>query len=349
MDDEHKKVTFIGVFVAVLVLVGSLAGLWYINQNTDDTKPAVDVPLDTVVSDSNSDINVEAIEQRARIGEPIWQDDALGTSELLSEDDDNNNVEYSFIENSFTVASNGLPNHETGQFPNPNNPNSISEQDFEYLINRGPVYVGSPTDVRISGITIGGLPMEPGTAETDSETGWSIEAFNPSQIFKAGTDDNNAHVQPNGTYHYHAMPFSLLTTGEDHSNLIGIAADGFPIYYNHGYSDPLDPASPIVHLSSSWKIKEGQRASGEPEGEYTGDFTQDYEFVAGSGDLDQCNGRFAVTPEFPDGTYVYYITDEFPYISRCVMGELLDSFNVMQPGGSGGMQPGGPGQMPPPR
>ena len=50
--------------------------------------------------------------------------------------------------------------------------------------------------------------------------------------------------------------------------------------------------------------------------------TQDYEYVAGSGDLDECNGRVGVTPEFPNGTYHYYITDTFPFIQRCVKGTL---------------------------
>ena len=51
-----------------------------------------------------------------------------------------------------------------------------------------------------------------------------------------------------------------------------------------------------------------------------GTFTQDFEYVAGLGDLDECNGRFGVTPEFPNGIYHYYITDAFPYIQRCVKG-----------------------------
>jgi hypothetical protein len=53
-----------------------------------------------------------------------------------------------------------------------------------------------------------------------------------------------------------------------------------------------------------------------------GTFTQDYEYVAGSGDLDECNGRFGVTPEFPNGIYHYYITDTYPFIQRCVKGPL---------------------------
>ena len=67
-----------------------------------------------------------------------------------------------------------------------------------------------------------------------------------------------------------------------------------------------------------------------------GAFSEDYEYVKGSGDLDQCNGRTDVTPEFPCGIYHYYITDTYPFIQRCEMGTP-----------SGGNEPppdgGGPG------
>ena len=51
-----------------------------------------------------------------------------------------------------------------------------------------------------------------------------------------------------------------------------------------------------------------------------GRYVDDYEWVAGVGDLDQYNGRFTVTPEFPNGTYAYYATIDdsgdpaFPYL-----------------------------------
>ena len=51
-----------------------------------------------------------------------------------------------------------------------------------------------------------------------------------------------------------------------------------------------------------------------------GTFTSDNEYVAGLGDLDECNGRVGVTPEFPNGIYHYLITDSFPYIQRCIKG-----------------------------
>ena len=53
-----------------------------------------------------------------------------------------------------------------------------------------------------------------------------------------------------------------------------------------------------------------------------GTFTQDYEFVAGAGDLDECNGRTGVTPEFPNGIYHYYATDTYAYLQRCLKGRL---------------------------
>jgi hypothetical protein len=50
-----------------------------------------------------------------------------------------------------------------------------------------------------------------------------------------------------------------------------------------------------------------------------GSFVEDYIYLNGAGDLDQYNGRFCVTPEFPKGTYAYFVTTDligkpaFPY------------------------------------
>jgi hypothetical protein len=62
-----------------------------------------------------------------------------------------------------------------------------------------------------------------------------------------------------------------------------------------------------------------------------GAFTQDFEYIPGYGDLDECNGRIGVTPEFPDGIYYYMVTDEFPYFSRCLKGNITP-----EGGGDGG-------------
>ena len=96
-------------------------------------------------------------------------------------------------------------------------------------------------------------------------------------------------------------------------------------------------------MRSSWQVKKGER-SGGPGGNYDGKFTADYEYVADSGDLDEGNGHFGVTPEFPQGTYYYCITEEFPQLARSWRGTPDQSFMKRGPGpgGPGGSRGGGP-------
>jgi hypothetical protein len=56
---------------------------------------------------------------------------------------------------------------------------------------------------------------------------------------------------------------------------------------------------------------------------------QDYEYIESNSELDDCGGRFAVTPEYPEGTYYYVLTDNWPYIPRCLNGSQVDnSFQI---------------------
>jgi len=45
--------------------------------------------------------------------------------------------------------------------------------------------------------------------------------------------------------------------------------------------------------------------------------------VKGSGDLDICNGRFTITKDFPNGTYAYFLTEDWPVIPRYFKAEPL--------------------------
>ncbi|EAV43717.1 hypothetical protein SIAM614_11353 [Stappia aggregata IAM 12614] len=187
------------------------------------------------------------------------------------------------------------------------------------------------------GIAVNGVVMDPGTAEywqNDRRSGWNYEALGGA--CKLGLDKYNAHVQPNGTYHYHGIPNGVLASenGTSVPALLGFAADGFPIYGPYGYSDPKQ-TSGLKTLKSSYSLKSGTRPGG-PGGRYNGKFTQDWAYVAGAGDLDQCNGRFAVTPEYPKGTYHYVLTDTFPFIPRCWMGNPDSSFLRLKRGGMRG-------------
>jgi hypothetical protein len=91
-------------------------------------------------------------------------------------------------------------------------------------------------------------------------------------------------------------------------------------------------------MTGSYELKSGTRPSG-PGGTYDGTFVQDWQYVAASGDLDDCNGRFGITPEYPAGTYHYYLTDDYPYIPDCVYGKIVDSSFSNAPSGAGGPPP----------
>ena len=179
--------------------------------------------------------------------------------------------------------------------------------------------------------------MRPG----DNTGNWSIEALGQSS-FDFGTDDNNAHVQPGGSYHYHGMPEGFVTKQGGSSNsmtLIGWAADGFPIYARYGYSDANDASSALKPMEGSYKTLDNPSDSRPSTDIYPmGTFAQDWEYEANFGDLDECNGRVGVTPEFPSGIYHYFATDSYPYFQRCVKGEVANAGGA--PGG--GPPAGGP-------
>ena len=127
--------------------------------------------------------------------------------------------------------------------------------------------------------------------------------------------------------------------------LVGWAADGFPLYTARGYADPKDTKSPLKKMRPSFRLKKGERpgdADG-PGGKYDGRLTQDFEFVKGSGDLDEGNGRMGVTPEFPEGIYHYHITEEFPFLPRQWRGTPDASFGKAGGPPGGGRRGGPPG------
>lgn len=253
------------------------------------------------------------------------------------------------------IESNAIPEHLVGVFPNRANPHTIEEQRYHFELPANPkpaaeitpTHNSSPTGApnRPFGIALNGVLFDPGTAEfwnADREADWNYEALGGA--LRLGLDENHAHVQPSGAYHYHGLsPLFLRDSGVDrgiHSPLIGWAADGFPIYALYGYEDPEDVRSPIVAMTSSYQLKKGQRPSGDegPGGEYDGAFSRDYEYVENSGTLDECNGRFCITPEFPEGTYAYFLTNHWPVVPRSFRGTPVELRAVGggERGGKGG-------------
>ncbi len=240
------------------------------------------------------------------------------------------------------LKTNALPNHEVGTFPNPGNPNAIKAQNITYTFPLVPKLSGKSRWARQPGVAVNGIKFEPETAERFvCETGevYRIEAF--QDIVDFGLDFNHAHVQPTGDYHYHGAPTELikeLDKGED-LIMVGYATDGFPIYYSKsGKYKPSYELSVTLRTGEVCKYNNpGQKLEKEINNTNPdGTFVSDWNYVENSGDLDECNGIEI------NGEYTYLLTDEYPYVGRCLKGEFVEHHG----GGGGGPRPGGGGGGP---
>lgn len=205
--------------------------------------------------------------------------------------------------------------------------------------------------VNFFGISLNGVYMMPAPATPfifeDKNTGeynWDW-VFEPTTNIGDGRDFvaldcASAHVNPNSGYHYHGNMFEYVeqlesgisTTETIPEKLlqVGWAADGFPILYRFG----PDKEGNIKEMHPSFQLKSGLRpgdGTSAPCGPYSGKYTNDFEYISGKGDLDDCNGiEAAVTLTTAQGEetfeYYYVVTESFPQISRCMKGDFNDSF-----------------------
>lgn len=260
------------------------------------------------------------------------------------------------------IRGNSIPDHAVGAFPNRGNPHAISRQGRTYKVPLTQIRADKVMRISLGvfGVAVNGVPFDLGANEfyLGQRGQWQYEAL--SGAVALGIDANYAHVQPIGTYHYHGLPSGLMAKvgvrDGAHSPLIGWAGDGYPIYALYGYADAKGGAA--QEMRPSFRLKEGMRptAGGGPGGRYDGTFTADYEYAPGLGDLDECNGRETVTPEFPGGTYAYFLTSTWPVVPRCFTGVPDPTFTARpgrgagEQGGQGMGRSGGPGGFggPPP-
>lgn len=170
---------------------------------------------------------------------------------------------------------------------------------------------------------------------------------------KAGFDCSKGHPAQ-GNYHHHQNPsaFKLDLTiissicdiydadglyvinANEHSPLIGYAYDGFPVYGAYAFKN-ADGTGAITRMKSGYQLRNITTRTTSPTGAAVtsgpalsttyplGYFREDYEYVSHPGEedyLDEHNGRFCVTPEYPNGIYCYFATvDEnwnsaYPYL-----------------------------------
>ncbi|MEY5133845.1 MAG: hypothetical protein RLZZ198_1849 [Bacteroidota bacterium] len=197
----------------------------------------------------------------------------------------------------------------------------------------------------------GGLPgMSPCPGGPGATQSWNRDAVVAE---KGGFDCSKGHPA-NGNYHHHQNPsafdldlnvISNVCTLYDaeglysidstvHSPLIGFAYDGYPVYGAYGYKN-ADGTGGITRIKSGYQYRnistrtvwaDGTDVPDGPAVSVTyplGYFREDYEFVShpGAADyLDVHNGRFCVTPEYPNGIYCYFATVDadwnsaYPYL-----------------------------------
>lgn len=241
-----------------------------------------------------------------------------------------NSVFITLEGNQRCIVSNGIPDHTTGTFPNRGNPNAIEVQDVRVCMPAIPVKSETITPIRgTMGIALNGVQFRPNTAgfwdpngrrghSRNGHRDWSLDIHGAPG--KLGLDFNHAHVGRGGLYHYHGIADSL--TELSGSSLIGYAGDGFEIHY-------VGEA-----VQSGWTLKSGTRPTppAGPGDAYDGTYNEDYEFTASENRLDQCNGGDL------EGKYVYFVTDTYPFVSRCLHGEVSDDFNRARHGGDEGQR-----------
>lgn len=203
--------------------------------------------------------------------------------------------------------------------------------------------------------TTGALCGGPGNPPCPGGPGASLP-WNRDAILaeKGGFDCAKAHPAM-GNYHHHQNPsaFNLdlvvisticnlynadglyVIDSTSHSPLLGFAYDGFPIYGAYAFQN-VNGSGPIVRMKSSYSLRNITTRTTSPTGATVtagpvvsatyplGYFREDYEYTPTSSAtpdyLDEHNGRFCVTPEYPNGIYCYFTTVDanwnsaYPYV-----------------------------------
>jgi hypothetical protein len=211
-------------------------------------------------------------------------------------------------------------------------------ENFVYKITRTPQQ-NTGTPVSIGGGHIGVWSNGVSIFNAQDAYSWNNQNIwhRDAVYFEGSTFDSClGHPSPFGEYHTHLNPRCLYNPADslNHSPIIGYSFDGYPVYGAYGYAN-TDGTGGIKRMKSSYSKRNITVRDTLPDGtaltspQYgpavsssypVGYFLEDYKYVAGAGDLDAHNGRFCVTPDYPSGTYAYFVTIDaslqavFPYV-----------------------------------
>lgn len=256
------------------------------------------------------------------------------------------------------VRSEGMTT-DMGQFLNPGSPTA---QGYVFSFPKTSSAATSPVTVPTTftvGVLINGIPAFgngdatswSGQSQTNTNQGqqvWNVDAWY-GEGFVLDTAFA-AHPQQDGAYHSHATPHRLYDfPSTSHSPIVGFAFDGYPIYGPYGYTNPNSASGGVSRMESSYQLRSMTTRQTLPDGtvlqpqEYgptvsnthpLGEYIEDYEYISNLGDLDANNGRTCITPEYPGGTYAYFVTTDangdpaFPYYLGAEYYGTLDEDNL---------------------
>ena len=256
--------------------------------------------------------------------------------------------QVSFTDNDVYIKAESIPTYPVGPFPG--NPSIPTARHYTFRITRQPqpaTGTHPSTPLGPIGVHVNGVVFF-NSLDARSYRNQNIWHQNAPIFEASGFDAALGHPNPDmqmtngilgGGYHHHQLSLSLVsqigaTSATQHSRLIGYAFDGYPIYGPYSYANP-DGTGGIKRMRSSYQTRHLTQRTSLPDGTQLtasqsgpdlsdqfplGAYAEDYEYVAGSGDLDEYNGRVTVTPEYPQGTYAYFATiDEngknvYPYL-----------------------------------
>ena len=176
------------------------------------------------------------------------------------------------------IYSDNIPNHDFND-SSANFASNVMERDRTFKVKRFPEAASQNTEIQrgvwdalmLNGVVVdlksaGCYSPSSPNANSDGNIAagcgqsaqWNLVPLEYTSMF--GVDIHNAHVQPDGTYHYHGNPNALFddSPSGDGSPVIGWAADGFPIYGSY----ILDSLTGTYRKGlSGYTLKEGTRGS----------------------------------------------------------------------------------------
>ncbi len=286
----------------------------------------------------------------AQIGPEItsWKINTTGVTGYNNIPADVQQVRYSA--GSVYVKSTNIPSFTIG--PWPGNPNTASNQNWTFKITRTPQeQTGTKTATPLGhiGLWRNGVVFF-NAKDAMSYNNQNIWHQNAVVVEAPSFDACKGHPQQQGAYHNHQNPSCLYTPNPlQHSGIVGYAFDSYPVYGPYAYAN-ANGTGGIVRMRTSYRQRTITLRTTLPDGTILpstqygppvnatfplGHYIEDFEYVAALGTLDQYNGRTCVTPEYPSGTYAYFITIDsagnsaYPYI----LGP--EYYGVLVPGNTG--------------